>query len=166
MRIEVGELLKRIGNEQRISEEEHLTFPEDGLVIDEPVKISVKLVNLGKTILLSGRISAVVRLTCVRCLKEYEQPVSMDIEEQYAKRPGSAGSRAKEIELNDDDFVFDISEGNVIDMTEAVRQNLLTALPIKPLCRKLCKGLEMVPLAEGKAADPRLAKLKDILKKK
>jgi len=36
---------------------------------------------------------------------------------------------------------FTIDEHQVIDLTEAVRQYALMAVPMKPLCREDCAGL-------------------------
>jgi len=165
MKIDVGDLLKKLGNDTMIRTEEHLSFPEDGLSIEGPVNVSLHLVNVGGSILATGDFKARVNLSCVRCLKEFQCPVEVSVEEEYSKSPKAFSQKGEEIELKDEDFVFKIGEDNAIDLSEAIRQNLLTALPIKPLCRKSCKVVEMPPAKEKKAPDPRLAKLKDVFKK-
>ncbi|HUP28016.1 MAG TPA: DUF177 domain-containing protein, partial [Chloroflexia bacterium] len=37
--------------------------------------------------------------------------------------------------------VFDIDANHMMDLSEPVRQAILVALPMKPLCREDCKGL-------------------------
>jgi hypothetical protein len=67
------------------------------------------------------------------------------LQERQAKLAGGVAvikvGAATEVELKESDFAFLIDEDNSIDLTELVRQNLLTALPIKPLCSSLCEGL-------------------------
>jgi uncharacterized protein len=67
---------------------------------------------------------------------------------------------------------FTIDEHHVLDLTEAIRQYALLAVPMKPLCREDCAGL--CPgcgrnLNQGgcdcppQEADPRWAKLKNLV---
>ncbi len=170
MKIDVGDLLKRVGKVMRVEAKETLSLEEDGLSLNGPVAVYVKLTNIGDSILLSGKFKASVRLNCVRCLKDFDQPLSVEVEEEYSRDPKVFDKKGEEIELKDADFIFKIGEDNSIDLGEAIRQNILTALPIKPLCRKSCKGLPVQELAvekgaSKKAPDPRLAKLKDIMKR-
>jgi uncharacterized protein len=40
-----------------------------------------------------------------------------------------------------DDLSFPIDHNHVLDLREAIRQNLLLAMPIKTLCKEDCAGL-------------------------
>lgn len=175
MKIDVSEVLKAVGNEMTIEESESISFPQDDLILSKPVKFKIHLLNTGKTILLSGNIKTTVKLTCCRCLKDFDYPISVDTEEEYSRKPpmakegrkSASGKKGNEIELNEKDFIsniFNIEDDNTIDLTETIRQDLLISLPIKPLCAPQCKGVEGKKKKE-KQVDPRLAKLKDILKK-
>ena len=72
MKIDVTELLKEVGSEESFEGEETASYPEDDLVTTEPIKIKVKLINTGKTILMLGKFKTRVKLNCVRCLKDFE----------------------------------------------------------------------------------------------
>jgi uncharacterized protein len=41
----------------------------------------------------------------------------------------------------DEEEIFPIDEHHLVDLTEAIRQNVLLALPMVTLCREDCKGL-------------------------
>lgn len=171
MKTDVSDLLKHVGAKLKINGNEELSFKEDGLNLVSPVTAKLELVNTGRTILVTGDIKAKVRLECCRCLKEFDCPVSLKMEEQYRKPRNMALARneqnrtkEEEVELKEKDFIFEIDENNIIDMDEAIRQNILIALPIKPLCDKACRGIEIGLPAEKKKIDPRLAKLKEIMK--
>ena len=41
----------------------------------------------------------------------------------------------------ENDLAFLIGGDHVVDLTEAIRQNLLTVLPMQPLCKPDCAGL-------------------------
>jgi uncharacterized protein len=121
------------------------------------------LINTGRSVLVSGTLKTTVRMSCSRCLKNFDLPVILGIEEEYSKnapviRVKKAG---EEIELKEKDFVFEIGKDNIIDLGEAIRQNIMVNLPIKPVCNKACKLPE--PLKDKKKnVDPRLAKLAEI----
>ena len=163
MKIDISELLKNVGNELNIEEEASLNFKDDGLLLSGPVAIKISLINAGETVLLKGRISTRSRLSCCRCLKEFDFPIDIEIEEEYSKKTVSNRrvSTNNEVELKEEDFIFPISEDNKIDLTEGIRQNIFTSLPIKPLCNKTCKGLNG-KVQKKRSADPRLSNLKEI----
>ena len=154
VKIDLTDLLKEVGNEQDFSEDLALTFPEDGLDIKGPVKCDLHIINADERVIVNGTIEANVRFDCARCLKEFFAPVKAEIEEYFSKEPQ---------EPDDEDIVFPISEKNTIDLTEAIRQDLLIELPLKAVCSKICK-LPGAP-EEIKRLDPRLAKLKELMKK-
>jgi uncharacterized protein len=160
MKIDVSDLLKSVGAELNINESEVLSLEDDNLSLSSPVQVNLKLTNTGGAILVEGTLKTNVRLCCCRCLKEFDQPLNLKMEEQYT-RSDLLPKRTKdeEIELKEKDFVFDIGDNNMIDLGEAIRQNILVALPIKPLCKKTCK-VEAPAKEKKKSIDPRLAKLK------
>ncbi len=162
MKIDVSDLLKSLGAELKVNESERISLAGDDVELTSPVTVALKLVNTGGTVLVTGTLKTSVKLNCVRCLKEFDQPVSIKIEEEYAKKvPSRKADKDEEIELKDEDFVFEIGEDNVIDLDEAIRQNTIVSLPIKPLCDKACK-LKEPTKEKGKKIDPRLAKLTEL----
>jgi uncharacterized protein len=177
MKIDVTDLLKSFGAQLKLDISETLSFPparfdarrvgdadkEDRLNLTSPVHVKLKLVNTGRSILVSGTLKTTVRMACSRCLKDFDLPAVLKIEEEYGKRRAipRAGKAGEEIELKEKDFVFEIGEDNIIDLDEAIRQNIIVDLPIKPLCNKACKLPEPVK-DKKKDTDPRLAKLKSI----
>jgi len=165
MKIDVSELLKDFGAEQEVSGSEKLSFKDDGLNLSSPVEIKLKLINTGKTVLVTGDLKTKAKLCCCRCLKDFEYPVNIKIDEEYRKKrpvPRKQIKGNEEIELKENDFFFEIADDNVIDLDEAIRQDLIVSLPIKPLCSKQCTGLKELELVNKRTIDPRLAKLKSI----
>jgi len=141
VRIDLTELLRKVGEEADIDEEARVTFPEDGLILTKPVNVKLHLVNTGESVLLDGTLQAIAELECSRCLKKIEFPISIEVSEEYSKAPPpSEARRGKGIELKEEDFVYPIGADNTLDLGEIIRQNLLLALPLKPLCSKECAG--------------------------
>ena len=171
MKIDVSDLLKDIGEELRVDKSEKLDLQDDNLTLTSPVHVKLKLVYTGRTVLITGTLDTGVKMCCCRCLKEFDQPVSINFEEEYAKKQvlrqaeeNDEGIDEEGMELKDEDFIFEISEDNIIDLGEAIRQNIIVSLPIKPLCSKSCKGIKIEAPSKKKAVDPRLEKLKQFKK--
>jgi uncharacterized protein len=166
MKIDVSDLLKSLGAVLKVEEEEKISLNDDDIALISPVRAKLKLVNTGATVLVSGSLKTTARLDCSRCLKKFDMPVDIDIEEEYVKGlenslRDSENEEGAEIELKDKDMVFEIDENNIIDLDEAIRQNILVSLPIKPLCSETCK-LPVASSGKNKKIDPRLEKLKNI----
>ena len=109
--------------------------------LTSPITIEGEMVNAGRGILFEGKISTMVRLNCSRCLKEIEVPLSFEMEEEFRRRGREGADRKVKVELQDEDFYSEILSDNTIDLSEAVRQDLLTELPMQPLCNEECKGV-------------------------
>ena len=141
MKIDLTEVLQKIGNEADVDLAQKLNFPGDGLDLAGPAKIELHLVNTGASVLLNGTVEAAVEQECSRCLQKFQAPVVVKLAEEYAKTPPEPkGKKGKEIELREQDFVYPIAGDNTLDLEETIRQNLLLALPMKPLCKPDCKG--------------------------
>ncbi len=77
---------------------------------------------------LEGAMSASLNVFCSLCLKDTSYTVKTDIREVFNR------------ETNSDTEEWPFS-GNIIDLTQALRSNLLTVLPVRILCQDDCRGL-------------------------
>ena len=133
MRINVAQQLKGFLGSSRSYTIDEIT--EEGY----PIKAQVKLVRTNRSILVTGQLKTIVNSTCSRCLKEFEQPMELKIEEEYfPARDMLTGMPTPMIEDMDG---FVIGEDHILDLSEAVRQNILLNLSTKPVCRPECAGL-------------------------
>ena len=128
IKIDITPLLNSVGRTLKIEEEETVSYPEDNLILTSPVKVTGEFVNAGEVIIFSGRIKTTVKLNCAHCLKDFDYPLEFEFEEEYNR----------EGKLEGKDFVFAIEPDNTIDLSEVIRQNILTELPIRPLCNEKC----------------------------
>jgi len=140
VKIELKELLRQVGNEWEVEDSEQISFPEDSLILTQPVNVKLRLTNTGSSVLVKGTLQTEIELECARCLKSYRRPIKLEIEENYA-REITTQRKGKEIELKESDFVYPIDNDNCIDLDELIRQNILLSLPIKSLCDINCKGV-------------------------
>ncbi|HEY6566968.1 MAG TPA: YceD family protein [Actinomycetota bacterium] len=126
----------------------------------DPVQGDVLLESLVEGILVSGRLTGTMSLSCARCLKAFEQPFSVDLHEMFVPAP----------EEDTDDYPLD-PEG-LIDPEQMVRDAVGVELPFSPLhtpdCKGLCpvcggdRNLDECP-GEHPSTDPRWAELDTLL---
>ena len=100
---------------------------------------NVRLDRTNTGVLARGHATATVTLACARCLEPVEVMPSIEFAEEYEPSIDIASGRP--LPAPENDLVFSIAPNHVLDLTEALRQNLIAALPIQPLCRSDCAGL-------------------------
>ncbi len=90
-----------------------------------------------------GSLDTTARLTCGRCLAEFVAPLGGEFALTYTHGPdaetGGAEAQEKEIEASETGLIH--FRGEEIDLTEAVQEQVILALPLRALCRQDCKGL-------------------------
>jgi uncharacterized protein len=138
MQINVSQLLKgSIGESRNYKVSAVVDINNDGN--GRQVKGEVKLLRTQRGVLVKGELATEVGLICSRCLNKFDCPVTLSIEEEYIPTidvvSGLPAASPEEPGL------FTIDEHHVIDLTEAIRQYALLAIPMKPLCREDCAGL-------------------------
>ncbi|HSX48045.1 MAG TPA: DUF177 domain-containing protein [Candidatus Nanoarchaeia archaeon] len=99
---------------------------------------NVKLLRTSFGLLVSGAVKGSIKLDCHRCLKKFDQPLSVKFAGEFADKP--------EVEQ------WPIEPDGQIDLAPLVGQELILAIPIKTLCRLDCPGLCAVC---GKPMEPK-----------
>jgi len=104
-----------------------------------PIKAEITLVRTHRSILVTGQFNTQVDSVCSRCLDEFMQPVTFQLEEEFFPLRDLSTDMPAHVDEGTDAFF--IGEDNILDLNEAVRQNMLINLPAKPICRPECAGL-------------------------
>ncbi len=121
---------------------------DDDLLANDLIA-DLRLIRLRHQVLADGVVRAMVALECVRCLTTFEQQVETSFSEPFLQshdvRSGADLSdhreRRDDEELDEpDEESFVIDEGHEMDLAEALRQNLVLALPMVPVCGDDCPG--------------------------
>ena len=171
MRYNVSQLLKAHSGVTRRYEVEADIEEMDGEI--RPRDLLRGVVQLMRTIqgiLVTGRLHTMVEMACDRCLEPFIMPLEIALEEEF--RPTVDISTGAAIPLIEEEAGQGaIDEHHILDLTEVVRQGLLLAIPMHPLCRPGCAGLcpecgqnlnEGACLCQRRAEDPRWAALKEL----
>jgi len=156
------------------------SFPVDIELVDTTPKIELNvdsIVSLDKTLLeltiqkseeeffCQGQLQAEATLECARCLEPFKQKLINDTD-------FIATSYKKDGAITDDEDRVYYDANLRADLWEIVRQTVILALSLKPLCREDCKGLcphcgtnlnKKKCKCVVKEIDPRLEPLKKLL---
>jgi len=120
-------------------------FHEEDIQLDDDIEVigpidgHVRMRRTNQGLLVDGWVELTLELSCNRCLKTFEQPMHVDFEEQFY--PTVDVISGMPLDPFDEDEIFPIDAHHEVDLTEAVRQNVLLALPMVTICREDCKGL-------------------------
>jgi uncharacterized protein len=125
------------------------------------LELTVRLEAVTEGVLVTATAQAPVTGECARCLDPLEQQVEVRWQELFGYSPGVGPDAADGYSL----------DGDLLDLEPALRDALVLALPLAPLCRDDCPGLCVecgVQLAKagpehshGPAIDPRWAGLQN-----
>ncbi len=136
MRINVSQQLKSSIGSIRNYEVSEVVSIAGG---DSMVEGKVTLVRTDRGILTEATLHTEVKVTCSRCLSLFDYPLTLSIEEEYF--PITDVVSGISLSLPEEPGCFTIDEHHVLDLTEAIRQYALLAIPMKPLCGQDCAGL-------------------------
>ena len=124
------------------------------------LQLDLRLESVTEGVLVSGEIRTRAKGACVRCLEPVDQALVIDVQELFAY-PGSATA--------DDEDSWRIEDDH-IDLEPVLRDAVVLALPLQPVCRDDCPGLCAVcgarladdPDHHHDQLDPRWAALGDL----
>jgi uncharacterized protein len=105
----------------------------------EPVRCTGWADRLGDTIVADIRFEGVFEVECARCLETYGERLSGGVRLIIKEAHGRFGPS-----LEDDgvDFYFDTVH-ELVDVGSAIYDEIMTALPLKPLCAEDCAGIRL-----------------------
>jgi uncharacterized protein len=140
---------------------EELGLADTDATLRGPVSISLDLAQADEMIAVTGVLEGTVVRQCVRCLKEYDDVLVFSVHAAFARegkdskaavrqpkpgdgRKGRPGLPVKpetdvEAENEGDDRYF--YQGDHIELGPMLREHIILAAPMQPLCRENCAGL-------------------------
>jgi uncharacterized protein len=126
-------------------------------ISDEPVDINLHLEALSNGVTVNGTTSATWAGECRRCLAPMSGRMTIELSELYQQIP--------------DDSEAYVINNDQINLLPMVRENLLLAIPLGPLCREDCPGFcphcgkdlsETACSCDNTVVDPRWAALETL----
>ncbi len=129
-----------------------------GVAEGSPIDIELRLEAVMDGVLATGTASAHVVGECVRCLRAIDEELVVDLQELYVYEPSDDED---ELALEDD----------LLDLEPVLRDAVVLALPLNPVCDPECPGLcpecgarlaDDPDHTHGEAIDPRWAALSQL----
>ena len=118
---------------------------------------------------LQGKLETGLEVTCARCL----EPVAFKVDRSFdlLYRPLGTDAGHEELSITDAEAEIGYYQGESLLLEDALREQVLLAVPLKLVCRENCKGLcphcgtnlnESQCSCSEQMEDPRWAALKEI----
>jgi|SRR5262245_13820889 len=132
---------------------EELGLSEDDALIRGPLAVSLDLTNIDGLVAVTGVLEGTIVRECVRCLKEYEDPLAFSVRAAFVPEPKSAPRHPKRIDPRkvraeiveaepevepDDQYYY---QGNQLELASMLREHVILSAPMQPLCSDDCLGL-------------------------
>jgi uncharacterized protein len=132
---------------------EDLGLTKDDAVVLGPLAVSLELTNVEGLVAVTGVLEGTVVRECVRCLKEYEDPLAFSVRAAFAPEPKSAPRHPKRVDFRkgntktveaeqeeepDDQYQY---QGNQLELAPMLREHIILSAPMQPLCSDDCLGL-------------------------
>jgi uncharacterized protein len=132
---------------------EELDLTEDDAVVVGPLAVSLELTNVEGLVAVTGVLEGTIVRECVRCLKEYEDPLAFSVRAAFIPEPKSAPRHPKRVDVRkahtkigeveqeeepDDQYQY---QGNQLELAPMLREHVILSAPMQPLCSDDCLGL-------------------------
>ncbi len=108
-----------------------------------PIRTRLRATRIRELVEIEGVIQSAMRLTCGRCLAPFVYPIEVEFTLTYTgNRPGDAESgeaEAREQAAGEAGLIY--FQGEEIDLTEGIQEQVILSFPLRPLCRETCRGL-------------------------
>jgi uncharacterized protein len=99
----------------------------------------VKLTRTNRGLLVQGRFSTALAESCSRCLREFEYPVTFEIDEEAL--PSIDLVSGQPVDTAEEPDELRLSDHHELELEGEIRDAIALAEPIAPLCREDCPGL-------------------------
>ncbi len=158
MKIKISEIENKENGQQQINFSE--IYEEFNKTV--PVEASLNAELIGSMVKISGKIHALLNLTCDLCLKEFTKEFDINVEE-FFERNSLCDTYGDDFELKDNSFIEDLNGKDEIDITDFIYQSIILNMPNKLVCDINCNGSENVnKYMKTDFTDPRLEVFKNI----
>jgi uncharacterized protein len=133
---------------------EELALTDVDVCIRGPLAIGLDLRAVDRTICVTGVVEGTAIRQCVRCLKDFDESMAFSLHVAYEREAKTTATAAKrtdsrhrketpaleaEPEEQNDDLYYYV--GDHLELAPMLREQLILASPMHPLCSDECLGL-------------------------
>ena len=114
---------------------------------DQQIKLSAPIVTAGTAELMealmeirvAGHLKTEIESTCDRCLEPTSLPVDKEFDLIY--RPAAMAPEGEEVEVAQKETEVGFYEGEGLELSDVIREQILLDLPMRKTCSEECKGI-------------------------
>jgi len=133
---------------------EELDLCETDAALRGPLAVGLDLRAVEGMVCVTGVVEGTAVYQCVRCLKDFEEPIAFSVRVAYQrevksahlaatrddarKKKTMAAAESEPEEQNDDIYHY---VGDHLELASMLREQLILAAPMHPLCMDECPGL-------------------------
>jgi len=140
--VNVAQLLQELpGAVREFDFADRVAAVADDVALRGPVRGHARLTRTNEGILVRATHTAPVTLECARCLDEVHTTVKGAFNEEFLPSVDLRTGIPVSIDIPGEEDKPRINAHHEIDLDEILRQNILTNLPLRPLCEANCPGL-------------------------
>lgn len=115
---------------------------EAALEVEPGARLVLRCYRTGHDVVVRGRIEGAGKAECGRCLGEAHVDLGTDVHVLFSANAARAnGDDVSDLEEGDGEMDILPHDGVELDLDTVVREQLILAMPMRPLCREDCKGL-------------------------
>ena len=157
--------------EDGLEEELQLPLSFGDIALKKDVRVLFRASKFADKVLVNGQITSEADLVCSRCLKNLSYPVEINFNAEYVPHFKFTGE--EEHELTKEELDVSFYQGDEINIDGLIKEHIILAVPMKPLCKSDCRGLcikcgknlnETSCDCSFEEVDPRLEPLKKLKK--
>ena len=131
--------------ETEVDAPDQLSSPVIGVPVGVKIQLDVRLEAVMEGVLVTGTVRGPLHGECARCLASIEDTANAEFQElfHYPDEDGASGAvnDAPTGTEQDEEEDYYYLEGDWVDLEPLVRDAIVLALPLSPLCRQDCPGL-------------------------
>lgn len=105
--------------------------------LEGPIEVALSYYRAGTELFFAGVVKSRTAAICARCLEDFT--AAGDRPFRLVLLPKAIGYDDEN--LRAEDLEFSLYEGDEVDLSPLIREQVLLALPTRPLCREDCRGL-------------------------
>lgn len=139
MRVSLEEIKGALTRKKFACEPSVLDLPENVPLFGRTIGVDLQFSRRRGGISVLGEVSFRAELVCSRCAKTFQSHLEEPVDLLYKK--GKPEIEEGEVRLSDEETRTVFYDGDTIDLSEPIRDTVLLAMPMKPLCSVDCKGL-------------------------
>lgn len=107
------------------------------------IAVTAEIARFGKELSVTGVLTGMPVRQCVRCLKDYEAMLRLPFAVAYRRddKPARVPGEAVRVDPREDDDEVYLYAGDSVELADMLREQIILATPMQPLCKSDCPGL-------------------------